>query len=249
MDATEQHSTGRADPAADSAHALGEQRTARRLLACAAAAILLGALSVLIAPPVAQAPTQPVAGAPDPRASADIKPKLDDRSLTENSPAQEALEAPEEAPVEAPLTAEEMVTPGGLQVVAFFPDAPLTVRERARLRADASVDADVIESVEPGRPLRVVGAVDVPRAQGGPWLQVRRGNGELAYVQAALAADLAGWRRQQIAERLRRQEAEAAAAAQASGIAVQPAPLPGDLLGGAPLSPPSFPDSQPFRPN
>jgi len=223
--------------------ALGEQRTARRLLACAAAAILLGALSVFAAPPTAPlADAQPRAGSAgqaDTRASADIKPKLTDDFAS----AEELV-----VPPEAPLAPHETKTPSGLDVVAFFPDAPMTVRERARLRTDASQDASVVESLEPGRPLRVVGAVDVPRGQGGPWLQVRLGDGGLAYVQAGLAADMAGWRRQQIAEQPRRHEQEAAAAAAASGIDVQPGALPPDLLEGAPISAP-FPDTQPFRPN
>lgn len=220
-----------------------DKRAARRLFACAGVAVLAGAVSMVALPPQAMpakaakvqqtvAAAQQARPPQNPAASA-----TSDMALPEDAPLPaEAAVAPE---------AYEAATPSGLSVVAFFPPMPLTVRERARLRLDASTDAEVLETLEPGRPLRVVGAVDVPSTRGGPWLQVRTSRGALAYVQSALAADLQRWRQAQVAERLRRQEEAAAAAAKASGIDVQPGVLPPDLMTGTPVTPPPPPEPTP----
>lgn len=211
-----------------------DRAAAVRLLACACIAVALGAGAVLMTrpPAVAAGPSAALAAGPKVKEQVSEAPTLPPGAQTDD--------LAEDDPGRHAIGGYEAATPGGLAVVPFYPDAPMTVRERARLRFDASAQADVIETLDPGRPLRVVGAVDVPRNQGGPWLQVRRGNGQVAYVQAALAADLAAWRRAQVIARQRQNEEDAAAAAAASGIEVPPAPLPPELTGGAPMvvSPP-----------
>lgn len=199
-------------------------QVARRLFVCAALAILMGAASVFAGT---------LSPSATPRAVAPIPPS--------GAPPKAAAVTPVEDPVAQALQdlPHEASTPGGLAVVRLLPKAPLTVRDRTRLRADVGARAPVVETIEPGEPLRVVGAVDVP---GGAWLQVRRSNGEVAYVQAIVAADLGLWRAAQAEERQRRLEAEALAAQTASGIAVEPAPLPSDLMQGAPLSPTGRPN-------
>lgn len=213
-------------------NASGADRAAAvRLLACACVAIALGGGAVLLGRAAPPAATAEVAA---------VQPKSKDQ----------VIEAPTEPPAEGDgaegeealgrhaVGGYEATTPGGMSVVSIIPQSPLTVRERARLRVDASAQADVVETVEPGRPLRVVGAVLTgrdPQRQESYWLQVRRGNGNVAYVQASVAADLAAWRRAQAIARQRQNEQDAAAAAAASGIEIPPAPLPPELTGGAPL--------------
>jgi hypothetical protein len=207
---------------------LADQRAARRLFACASAALLCGAALMALTP--AQLPSLAKI---DRATGAKSGAKVGVPNAAAPNPMQDAASA-------FGVETHETQTPSGLDVVAFLPKLPVTVRERARVRADAASNAAVVETVEPGEPLRVVGAVQTP-GEGGPWLQVRYGEGEVGYIQASFAADLGRWRQAQLVERLRRQQEEAEAAARASGIDVAPDSLPGDLLGGAPMILPSLP--------
>lgn len=220
--------------------AVDDQRIARRLLGCAAVAILAGALSIVVIP----GGGAPSAGAAPTAVSQAVKQQGAPRGADlrgSAAPVAPTLGAQDDSFVAPPLEERDSEfkerTPGGLEVKPTLAVMPLTVRERTRVRADVDDDAQTLATLNPGQPLRVIGAVLVGRdaeRQESYWLQVRLDRGGVGYVQFTQAADLAAWRQAQVIARIRRQEEAAAEAEAASGIPMEPS-LPTDLFQGAPI--------------
>lgn len=211
-----------------------DRAIAQRLFAVAAVAILAGTVSVLTAP---SPPVQTGRAAPAIAASAG---ETDPRDVVAGPPPLAESNTVESMPTVEPDSEFQDRTPSGLEVKPMLASTPLTVRERTRVRADVDNASDAVGAINPGEPLRVIGAVLVGRdteRRESYWLQIRLDRGGVGYVQFQQAADLAAWRQAQAIARLRRQEEAAAAAEAASGIPLAPT-MPADLFSGAPITAP-----------